>query len=268
MNPLSILWIEIIKRPIFNLLLICLALFWWNLGWAIIVLTLFIRLLLIKNSAAAANMSSGMQDMQPKMKEIQEKYKDDPQRMSEEMMKIWKTSGSNPLKWCFTMLIQIPVFLGLFYNVSDIAQSKVTTEAYSFLSGLNVDLTQLVTNFYWIDLLLPNNVLLTILAAIFMFAQMQMMTALRWKTATPSIPGLWWGKEWMPDMSKMMWMMNYVMVIMIWWFVWSMPAWVWLYILTTTLFGVLQQLYQNRPLVYAKFRAMTGKSSAPEIIEP
>jgi len=57
------------------------------------------------------NMGSGMKDMQPKMKEIQETYKDDPQRMSEEMMKLWKTPGNNPLKGCMTMVIQIPVFL-------------------------------------------------------------------------------------------------------------------------------------------------------------
>jgi len=52
---------------------------------------LIIRFLLIKNSAAAANMQSSMGDLTPKMQEIQEKYADDPQRLSEEMMKLMKS---------------------------------------------------------------------------------------------------------------------------------------------------------------------------------
>lgn len=107
--------------------------------------------------------------MQPKMKEIQEKYADDPQRMSEEMMKMWKTPGNNPLKGCMTMVIQIPVFLGLFYTVKDIAEGRLETDPYSFMSGLNVDLTALQTNFFGIDLLTPNNIILTIIAAALMF---------------------------------------------------------------------------------------------------
>jgi YidC/Oxa1 family membrane protein insertase len=52
-----------------------------------------------------------MADMQPKMQEIQEKYKDQPEKMSAEMMALFKKSGGGPLKGCLTMIIQIPVFL-------------------------------------------------------------------------------------------------------------------------------------------------------------
>ncbi len=267
MNPLMILWVEIVKRPIFNLLLLLLAALGGNLWWAIILLTLFVRLLLIKNSAKAMNMGAGMKDMQPKMKEIQDKYADDPQRMSEEMMKMWKTPGNNPLKGCMTMVIQIPVFLGLFYTVKDIAEWRMETDPYSFLTGLNVDLTALQTNFFGIDLLTPNNILLTVIAAALMFGQMQMMTAIKGKQAAPSIPGMW-AQEWMPDMSKMMGYMNYFMVFMIGGFVRQMPAGVWLYIATTTAFGVLQQVWQNRELVKLKLGIMPKIDTTPEIIEP
>lgn len=282
MNPLSLLRIEIIKRPIFNLLLLLLALFGGNLWWAVIVLTLLIRWLLWKNSAAATNMQAWMKDMQPKMQEIQEKYKDDPERMSKEMMKLWKDGGSNPLKWCLTMLIQIPVFLWLFYNVKDIAEGKISATAYSFLEWLPVDLSNLDTMFLWIDLLTPGNIILTVLAWVLMYGQMQVMTALRGKQATPNMWALWsmgwalgWGKD-APDMWKMMWMMNYFMVIMMAWFVWTMPSWVGLYIVTTTLFWVLQQLYQQWPLVKVKLQLLTWAKKTttenwdpiPEIIEP
>lgn len=111
MNPFSILRIEIVKRPIFNLLLVLLAIFGGNLGLAIIVLTLIIRLLLIKNALAATKMQGQMSDFSPKMQEIQDKHKDDPQKMSAEMMNLFKKDGGGPLKGCMTMLVQIPVFL-------------------------------------------------------------------------------------------------------------------------------------------------------------
>lgn len=56
-------------------------------------------------------MQKGMADMQPKMQEIQAKYKDQPEKMSAEMMSLFKKSGGGPLKGCLTMLVQIPVFL-------------------------------------------------------------------------------------------------------------------------------------------------------------
>jgi YidC/Oxa1 family membrane protein insertase len=94
-----------------------------------------------------------MTDMQPKMQEIQEKYKDDPEKMSSEMMWLLKKSGGGPLKWCLTMLIQIPVFLGLFYNVRDMAQQRLATETYSFMHMFTIQFDQLQTVFYGIDLL-------------------------------------------------------------------------------------------------------------------
>lgn len=68
------------------------------MGLAIIALTLVVRLLLVKQATAGMKMQGELTDMQPKMQEIQEKYKDDPQRMSSEMMQLLKKSGGGPLK--------------------------------------------------------------------------------------------------------------------------------------------------------------------------
>ena len=51
------------------------------------------------------------------MQEIQEKYKDDPQKLSEETMKLLKKEGSAPLKGCLSMLIQLPIFIGLYFVI-------------------------------------------------------------------------------------------------------------------------------------------------------
>jgi membrane protein insertase Oxa1/YidC/SpoIIIJ len=65
-------------------------------------------------------------------------------------------------------------------------------------------------------------------------------------------------------MSKMMWGMNMIFAIMMGWFVYSVAAAVWIYIITTTLFGVIQQTVQFRPAIKAKINAARGR---PEIIE-
>jgi YidC/Oxa1 family membrane protein insertase len=93
MSIFTLLRVEIVKRPIFNVLVVLLAIIpGSNLGWAIIALTLLIRLLLVKNAMAATDMQKSMGSIQPKMQEIQDKYADDPQKMSQEMMSLFKGS--------------------------------------------------------------------------------------------------------------------------------------------------------------------------------
>lgn len=265
MNPFTLLRTEIIRRPIFNILLVLLMAFGGNLWWAIIVLTLFVRIALRYFWANPAAMQWQMAGMQPKMKEIQDKYADDPQRMSQEMMKIWKDTWWWPLKGCIGMLMQLPVFLGLFYTIQELALGTISILPYSFLAHLNVDLSALQTNFYGLDLLTANNIILAVIAGILMVWQMKLTTAFKPAAKTPDLSALW-GKD-MPDMSKMMWSMSYIMALMMWWFVFTMPAGVGLYIVTTTLFGIFQSAHTNRPMILVKLRALSGKKPKPEIIE-
>lgn len=153
----------------------------------------------MKSTNAGVDMQKQMTDFQPKIHEIQEKYKDDPSKMSEETMKLFKQSGGGPLKGCLTMLIQIPIFLGLFYVVRDFANQEIHTEVYSFLSWLNIDYNHPNTTFLGMDLLVGKNIVLTALAALFMYLQMQLTTLTRPATA-PTLPGA----QAIPDMTKMM----------------------------------------------------------------
>jgi YidC/Oxa1 family membrane protein insertase len=92
-NPISIILLNLIYKPIFNLIVVLLVLFGGNLGLAIITLTLIIRLLLLKPSLDAMNMQKDMVDVQPKIKELQERYKDDPQKLGEETMKLFQNKS-------------------------------------------------------------------------------------------------------------------------------------------------------------------------------
>jgi YidC/Oxa1 family membrane protein insertase len=249
---------ELLYRPIFNILIFFLWVFNWNLWWAIIALTLLIRLSLLKTSAAWNKMQSQMSDLQPKMKEIQEKYKDDPAQMQKEMMKIFKWKSS-PFKWCMWMLVQMPVFLWLFYVIRDFSLQKgSTTTIYSFLEPLAsqyLNIANIDHMFLWIDLFQQwqtQNLILAIIVAIFMYWQMKLASLNKTETPQQTLPN---GQK-MPDMSKMMWTMNIFMSWMMWFFTYSVQAWVWLYLLTTTLFWVIQYLYQYRVLLKIKFDAL------------
>ncbi|MDQ3622043.1 MAG: YidC/Oxa1 family insertase periplasmic-domain containing protein [Verrucomicrobiota bacterium] len=87
-----------------------------NYAWAILVLTLIIKSLMWPLQNKATNSMKRMQALQPKMTELREKFKDDPQRMNTELMKLYKDYGVNPFSGCLPMLIQIPIFFG-FYNM-------------------------------------------------------------------------------------------------------------------------------------------------------
>ncbi len=86
-----------------------------NWGWSIILLTVIIKLAFYKLSEASYRSMANMRRMQPKMAQIRERYGDDRQRMSQAMMELYKKEKINPLGGCFPVLIQIPVFISLYW---------------------------------------------------------------------------------------------------------------------------------------------------------
>lgn len=95
---------------------------WWlheklgNWGWAIIVLTLGLQVLLFPLTYKSLKAAASMKKVQPEMAKLQQRYKDDPARLNQEMMALYKKSGANPLGGCLPMLLQMPIFIAL-YNV-------------------------------------------------------------------------------------------------------------------------------------------------------
>ena len=85
-----------------------------NYGAAIIILSVIIQLLLTPLSYKSFKAMAVMKKIQPEMQSIQKKYKDDPKRMNQEVMDLYKRHGTNPLGGCLPMLLQIPVFFSLF----------------------------------------------------------------------------------------------------------------------------------------------------------
>ncbi|MET9426220.1 MULTISPECIES: membrane protein insertase YidC [unclassified Streptomyces] len=93
----------------------------WAWGLSIVSLVVVIRICLIPLFVKQIKSTRGMQALQPKMKAIQERYKNDKQRQSEEMMKLYKETGTNPLSSCLPILAQSPFFFALYHVLSEIA---------------------------------------------------------------------------------------------------------------------------------------------------
>jgi YidC/Oxa1 family membrane protein insertase len=84
-------------------------------GWSIVLLTIVMRAVLLPLTVKQFHSMQKMQVMQPQMKAIQAKYKDDKQRQQQELMKFYKENQINPLSSCLPLALQIPVFISLFY---------------------------------------------------------------------------------------------------------------------------------------------------------
>lgn len=106
--------LTIIAKPLFWVLDWFHGLF-GNWGWAIIMVTLIIKLVFYPLSAASYRSMANMRKFAPKIQQLKERYGDDRQRMSQAMMELYKKEKVNPLGGCLPMLVQIPVFIALYW---------------------------------------------------------------------------------------------------------------------------------------------------------
>lgn len=83
-------------------------------GIAIIIITIFVRFLILPLMVRQIRMSKGMQELQPKVAAIREKYRGDNQKIQQETMKLWQEAGVNPMAGCLPMILQLPVLYSMF----------------------------------------------------------------------------------------------------------------------------------------------------------
>ena len=118
--------ITFFAKPVF-LLLDWLYSLLGNWGWAIIGVTLVVRIILFPLSYKGVMSMQKLKDLTPKMKEIQEQYKGDPQKMQAQLMQLYKKHGANPLGGCLPLILQIPVFFAIYrvlYNAVELKNSE------------------------------------------------------------------------------------------------------------------------------------------------
>lgn len=107
-------WLTVIAQPIFWVL----SKIYWvvgNWGWAIIVLTILIKLAFYKLSETSYKSMANMRQLAPRLQALKDRYGDDKQRLNQAMMEMYKTEKINPLGGCLPILVQIPVFIALYW---------------------------------------------------------------------------------------------------------------------------------------------------------
>lgn len=116
-------WLTVLAKPLFWLLDLIHGVV-QNWGWSIIILTILIKLAFYKLSAASYKSMAHMRQVQPKMAAIKERYSDNRQKMNEAMMKLYREEKINPLGGCLPILVQIPVFIALYYMLLESVEMR------------------------------------------------------------------------------------------------------------------------------------------------
>ncbi len=226
--PIGHIWQTFLETPLINVMVALTSLAGGSYGLAILIFTVIIRVLLFPLTMRMLKSMRGLQEIGPQMQEIQKKYKD-PKRRNEEVMKLYREAGINPLGCIGPQLIQIPIFIALF-QVIRITLGN-TPERVLDLSGrlYNVDFIQsavpMSRSFLWMDLGANGDVVL----AFIVFAAMWLQQRISINRAAAT------GDQQRQMNQMMLWMMPVVFA----WFVIVTPAGVGLYWAASTLIGLI-----------------------------
>lgn len=218
---------EILYRPLLNLLI------WFyniipgqDIGIAIIILTILVRFLLYPFYTKSVKSQKALQKLQPEIQKIKEKYKNNSEQQSKEMMKFYKENKINPLSGCLPLLIQLPILIALFRVFQQGLDPKHLDTLYSFVSRPEIIHTHFLGV---IDLAVPS-LILALLAAISQFFQSKMLLVKQ--------------KQKKSDFASMMsQQMTYFMPFITFFIAMRLPAALALYWLITTLFAISQQYF-------------------------
>ncbi len=110
-------WELIVQQPLINVLIVIAHYMGGSFGVAIIALTIIVNLCMLSLTLSQIRSSKRMQDLQPRLAELQKKYGKDKQKLAQEQMNLYKTSGVKPAGCFITMLIQMPVWIALYQSI-------------------------------------------------------------------------------------------------------------------------------------------------------
>jgi len=228
------LYNQILFRPIFNLLV-----FIYNIipggdfGLAVVLLTLIIRFIFVPLSVKSLVSQRELNKLQPKIRELQEKHKDNKQQLGQATMDLYKEHGINPFSGCLPLLIQLPVLLALYKALSVGFKPESLSALYPFVHNPG-SIRELAFGFINLAQKAP---ILAIAAGILQWVQSKQAMLFQTPTSKnePESAAL--------KMNRQMLYFFPIMVIII---AWNLPAGLVLYWVVATVFSIFEQLYISR----------------------
>jgi len=232
------IWNTVIFEPLLNLLLFLYALLGRSFGLSVIVFTVLVRLITLPITNQQMRSAKASQDMQPKLQELQKKYKNDRNKLAEEQMKLYKDAGVSPLGCLVPTLIQLPIWFGLYQSISAALPSNpmqllnLAQRIYArfpILSNIAPSsLVPLNPRFLWLNLGRPDPYfVLPILTVATMWVQQKMMAA-------PAAD---------PQQQAMSQSMELMMPLMFGWITFSLASGLGLYFVATNIVGIVHQYH-------------------------
>jgi YidC/Oxa1 family membrane protein insertase len=183
-----------------------------NYGIAIILLTITVRILLLPLTIKQTRSLQAMQKIQPKLKKLQEKYKDDKEKLQKEMMKFYAENKVNPLSGCLPLLLQLPIFFALFRMLlGNKALQKASFLVIPSLSKSAGDFSLAASQ------AIPYDLLIILMVATTYYSQKMITTD--------------------PQQARMMVPMTLLMAFI----AWRLPAGILIYWVTTNIWTIVQQ---------------------------
>ncbi len=226
-------------------------------GFAIILFTVGVRLLTYPLNMQQIKSSKAMQELQPRMKELQEKYKNDKEKLAQAQMALYKEAGVNPLGGCLPMLVQMPVWFALYQALVQLSNEGLLNEGFFWLPSLAGPVTYAPDGgLSWLWPLPPivgwpdavAYLILPVLLVVSQFYMQQMMTP----TSSD------------PQQASMNSMMK-IMPLMFGYFSLVVPSGLTLYWFTTNLLAMAQQYFTQtnlKPATAAAGAALTAPASS------
>lgn len=254
MNP----WNLLILNPMVNVLLWLYALLGSSYVLSITVFTLITRAILWPLTAQQTKSSAAMAELQPKVKKLQEKYKDSPEKLNRETMDLYREAGVNPLGGCLPLLIQFPILIGLYQAMrASLAAAPLELLTLSqhlyhpvpdWLAWLpNVaSLIPLTSHFAWLNLDKPDPLyILPVVVVLTTFLQNRLLTP-------PTVD---------PQQASMNASMQLMMPLMIGWFSLTFPSGLSIYWILANIIGFGQYAAMGRASLKNLFGTPDGSFS-------
>jgi len=218
----------VLYQPLFNALVFLYTyLPGSDFGLAIIVLTILTKLVVYPLNSQTIKSQKALTEIQPEVKEIQEKYKGDKEKQAQEMMSLYKERKVSPLSGCLPVLIQFPIIIALYRVFWGGLDPERLSLLYSFIPNPGA-INSMFLGF--LDLANPS-AYLAVIVGIFQFIQLKMISAKRKKSLKKK-------KDFTEQFQKQT---QYFMPLFIVVILWNLPSALALYFLTTTVFTIVQQ---------------------------
>jgi YidC/Oxa1 family membrane protein insertase len=238
LEAIDFLWTEFIIRPMLNILMVLYVISFQQMGIAIILFTILVRVVTLPLSLRQISQMQRMTTLQPKLKEIQTRYARDRSRISQETMRMYREAGVSPIGCLGPLIIQMPILFGLFRVLVQTVFSKpddlvgLSEKLYSWIPWFSIHAAApLNASFLWLDLAEPDptNIVIPVLVFVSSWVQQKM-------TMTPALD---------PRQQSNQTMMLWMMPLLIAFFSFTFPSGLSVYWIASNVIGVAIQYFKT-----------------------